>query len=169
MIFTTIHRFLHSCCSKGDVFTSEKEDDEGGFRSLPSTRSLNKTSAVASGVFSAPCSRRSDTEKEVESTHATGASGGGGSGGGGGGGGMSRGSSRGSTSATPSPLMPAMMKGAVTRNNSLVKALAAGRAERVEAVSAASPTCPQHGTEVAIRTSPRDGSSASAKVKRIYI
>ena len=146
------------------MFTSEKEDDEGGFRSLPSTRSLNKTSAVASGVFSVPCSRRSDTEKEVESTHS--ASGCGGSGGGGG---MNSGSSRGSTSATPSPLMPAMMKSAVTRNNSLVKALAAGRAERVEAVSAASPTCPQHGTEVAIRTSPRDGSSASAKVKRIYI
>ena len=144
------------------MFTSEKEDDEGGFRSLPSTRSLNKTSAVGSGVFSVPCSRRSDTEKEVESTHST-------SGVGGGGGGMNSGSSRGSTSATPSLLMPAMMKGAVTRNNSLVKALAAGRAERVEAVSTASPTCPQHGTEVAIRTSPRDGSGASAKVKRIYI
>ena len=137
--------------------TAEKEDDEGGFRSLPSTRSL----AVASGVLSVPCNRRNEFEKEAEST----------GGGGGGGGGISSGSSRGSTSATPSPLMPAMMKSAVARNNSLVKALAAGRAERVEAVSAASasPTCQQQGTEVAIQTSPRDGNSALTKVKRIYI
>ena len=141
--------------------TAEKEDDEGGFRSLPSTRSL----AVASGVLSVPCNRRNEFEKEAEST------GGGGGGGGSGGGGISSGSTRGSTSATPSPLMPAMMKSAVTRNNSLVKALAAGRAERVEAVSAASasPTCQQQGTEVAIQTSPRDGNSALTKVKRIYI
>ena len=139
------------------MLTAEKEDDEGGFRSLPSTRSL----AVASGVLSVPCNRRNEFEKEAEST----------GGGGGGGGGISSGSTRGSTSATPSPLMPAMMKSAVARNNSLVKALAAGRAERVEAVSAtsASPTCQQQGTEVAIQTSPRDGNSALTKVKRIYI
>ena len=139
------------------MFTAEKEDDEGGFRSLPSTRSLAKTAAVAGGVLAEPCNRRNELEREAESTS-------------GGGGGVGRSSSRGSTmSATPSPLMPAMMKSAVTRNNSLVKALAAGRAERVEAVSAASPTCPQQGTEVAIQTSPRDGNSALAKVKRIYI
>ena len=143
------------------MFTAEKEDDEGGFRSLPSTRSLAKTAAVAGGVLAEPCNRRDELEREAESTSG---------GGGGGGGGVGRSSSRGSTmSATPSPLMPAMMKSAVTRNNSLVKALAAGRAERVEAVSAASPTCPQQGTEVAIQTSPRDGNSALAKVKRIYI
>ena len=143
--------------------TAEKEDDDGGFRSLPSTRSLAKTAAVSnseripSGVLSVPCNRRKDLEKEAESAS--------------GGGGISSSSScsRGSTSATPSPLMPAMLKSAVTRNNSLVKALAAGRAERVEAVSSATPACQQQGTEVAIQTSPRDGNSALAKVKRIYI
>ena len=144
--------------------TAEKEDDDGGFRSLPSTRSLAKTAAVSnseripSGVLSVPCNRRKDLEKEAESAS--------------GGGGISSSSSscsRGPTSATPSPLMPAMLKSAVTRNNSLVKALAAGRAERVEAVSSATPACQQQGTEVAIQTSPRDGNSALAKVKRIYI
>ena len=146
-------------CSKPDVLTSEREDDEGGFRSLPSTRSVAKTAAVSisgsyvSGAASMPpySDRRQQPEREERS----------------------------SSSATPSPLMPAMLKGAVARNNSLVKALAAGRAERVEGASpcamaanpaAASAVCQQQGTEVAIQTSPRDGNGASgAKVKRIYI
>ena len=157
----TILNKYYSRCRKGDVLTAEKEDDDGGFRSLPSTRSLAKTAAVANcerspnGVLSVPCNRRKEFEKEAESAS--------------GGRGISSCSSRGSTSASPSPLMPAMLKSAVTRNNSLVKALAAGRAERVDAVSTASPACQQQGTEVAIQTSPRDGNSAVAKVKRIYI